>query len=487
MTRVVLVVAALLAMAAGGVGTGYWLGQQQPAMQISAVAPLAAQEPKLRKILYYQDPTEKPDYSAEPKKDAEGRDYVPVYEEEEPAAQATTSAPAAPASKDRKILFYRNPMGLPDTSPTPKKDWMGMDYIAVYEGEDQDDGSAVVKVSIDRVQRLGVRTEPVARRNLMQPVRAVGTVKFDERRLAVVSTKFEGWIEKLLVNSTGEAVRRGQPLMQVYSPELVQAQQEYAIGWSMLRSLPPDADADARRTAQAFVNGALQRLRNLDFPDDELQRLRRDGTVSRAITLRAPSAGIVLEKMAVEGMRFMPGELLYRLADISTVWVLAEVFEQDLGLISIGQTATVSLKAYPNRTFPARVAFIYPTIERETRTARVRLEMPNTDGAFKADMYAEVEVAAPVGVANSMAVPDSAIIDSGTRQAVLVELGEGRYEPRDVQLGAKADGYVEVREGVKEGERVVVSANFLIDAESNLRAALRSFTAPQPTAREPPK
>lgn len=475
MTRVVVMAAALIAVAAGGVGAGHWLGRQGAPVTTTAAAPSAVQAPE-RKILYYQDPTGKPDYSAEPKKDAEGRDFVPVFEEEEPAAAA--SSKAQPTGKNRKVLYYRNPMGLPDTSPVPKKDWMGMDYIAVYEGEEQEEGNTV-KVSLERVQRLGVRTEPVTRRSLMQPVRAVGTVQFDERRLGIVSTKFEGWIEKLLVSATGEPVRRGQPLMQVYSPDLVQAQQEYVIGLNMVRSLPPDASQEARRTAQAFVNGALQRLRNLDFPDDELQRLRRDGAASRLVTLRSPSAGIVLEKVAVEGMRFMPGEPLYRLADISSVWVVAEVFEQDLGLVAVGQTAKVVLKAYPTREFQGRISFIYPTLARETRTAKVRIELPNPEGLLRSDMYAEAVLAAPVGRSDAPAVPDSAVIDSGARQIVLVDRGEGRYEPREVRLGAKADGYVEVIEGVQPGERVVVAANFLIDAESNLKAALRGFTAPE--------
>jgi Cu(I)/Ag(I) efflux system membrane fusion protein len=457
-----------------GAGLGYWIGQKKTADVALTSDVQAAMPATERKVLYYKDPTGKPDYSAEPKKDAEGRDYVPVYEDEEKDTQTAAVAPAsAPKEAGRKgkgrILYYRNPMGLPDTSPMPKKDSMGMDYIPVYEGEESDDGSTV-KVSLDRVQRLGVRTEPVSRRNLMRPVRAVGTVQFDERRLAVVSTKFEGWIEKLHVNATGESVKRGQALMDVYSPELVQAQQEYVLAW---KAAGASTDAGARR----LIDGALQRLRNLDFPADQLQRLQREGAASRVVTLRSPFNGVVLEKKAVEGMRFMAGEPLYRIADVATVWVIAEVFEQDLANVDVGQPAKIVLKAYPDRPYQGRTTFIYPTVSRETRTAKVRIEIPNPMGEIKADMYANVEIESPVGRPDTLAVPDSAVIDSGTRQVVLVERGEGKYEPRVVRLGRKGENFTEVLDGVADGERVVVSANFLIDAESNLRAALRAFSA----------
>ncbi len=462
--------------ALGGAGLGYWIGQQKTADVALATDAQAAPATE-RKVLYYKDPSGKLDYSAGPKKDAEGRDYVPVYEDDEKDTQTATVAPKEASRKGKgRVLYYRNPMGLPDTSPGPKKDSMGMDYIAVYDGEESDDGSTV-KVSLDRVQRLGVRTEPVIRRNLMRPVRAVGTVQFDERRLTVVSTKFEGWIEKLHVNTTGESVKRGQALMDVYSPELVQAQQEYVLAWKAAGATQTSG-ASADDNARRLIDGALQRLRNLDFPADHLQRLQRDGAASRVVTLRSPFNGIVLEKKAVEGMRFMAGEPLYRIADVSTVWVIAEVFEQDLANVDIGQSAKVVLKAYPDRSYQGLTTFVYPTVSRETRTAKVRIEIPNPTGEIKADMYANVEIESPVGRPDTLAVPDSAVIDSGTRQVVLIERGEGKYEPRVVRLGRKGENFIEILDGVTADERVVVSANFLIDAESNLRAALRAFSAP---------
>lgn len=481
MKRILLQGVILTAVAAGGVAIGLSLERigvslpRQGAM-VDIAPPATAALPTERRILYYKDPTTGTDFSAEPKKDAAGRDYIAVYEDEEesldpkPAATETAKGP-------RRIRFYRNPMGLPDTSPVPKKDWMGMDYIPVYEDGLEETNDNTVKVSLDRVQRLGVRTEAVQRRDLMRPIRAVGTVQFDERRITVISTKFEGWIEKLRANATGETVRRGDPLMQVYSPDLLLAQEEYAA----LQRLMKEHESSATGTHDAtrrLIDGASRRLGYLDFPADEMRRLAKGGQPGRTVTIRAPFNGVIVEKMAFEGARFMPGEPLYRIADNSQMWVIAEIFEQDLANVRVGQTADVRVDAYPDRTFTGRVAFIYPTVGRETRTARVRVEIPNPAGALKADLYANVSLAAPVG-RDAIAVPDSAVINSGTRQIVLVERGEGRFEPRVVRLGAKADGYYEILEGLAGDERVVVAATFLIDAESNLQAALRAFTQPE--------
>jgi membrane fusion protein, copper/silver efflux system len=390
----------------------------------------------------------------------------------------TANAPTEAPDGKGKILYYRHPMGLPEISYEPKKDSMGMDYIPVYENEAA--GSAdTVQVSLDKVQKLGVRTEPAMLRDVMRTVRAVGTVQLDERSMATVTTKFEGWIEKLHVNTTGQPVQRGQPLMEVYSPDLVVAQQEYLIAWNTLLRLQ-GASAESRASAQRFVDAALQRLRNWDISESQLERLRVQGTASRRLTIFSPAGGHVMEKMVVQGMRVMPGEPLYEIADLSTVWLVADVFEQDLGLIHIGETVRMSVNAYPGETFTGTVSFIYPAIAAETRTAKVRIEIPNPNDRLKPDMYATLEIAAPVGATQVVSVPESAVLDSGTRQAVLIERGEGRYEPRLVKLGARADGVVEVREGLSAGEKVVVSANFLIDAESNLQAALRAFVADAP-------
>ena len=460
---------------------GFW----RPVVATDA-APIRAANasPVERIILYYRDAMGKADYSPVPKKDSMGMDSIPVYEDEQasetpPAAPAAAhDQPAAPANAKSRILYYRNPMGLPDTSPAPKKDPMGMDYVPVYEGDEPDDAGSV-KIGLAKVQRLGVRTEPAALRSLARTIRATGTVQADERSLSVVSTKFEGWIEKLHVNATGQAVRKGEALMEVYAPELVAAQQEYLLARQALVEIGATG-TDARAGASGLVEASLRKLRNWDLSEDQIGRLRRDGTASRLMTLRAPAAGIVLEKAAVAGMRFMPGEALYRLADLSTVWLVAEVFEQDLGSVRQGQTVRTTVAAYPGEAFAGTVAFIYPTLSRETRTGKIRVDVPNRDARLKTDMYATLEVAVPLGQGPVLAVPDSAVLDSGTRQAVLVDRGEGRFEPREVKLGARADGYTEIRGGLASGESVVVGANFLIDAESNIKAALRGFAEPAP-------
>ncbi|MGE0853176.1 MAG: efflux RND transporter periplasmic adaptor subunit [Hyphomicrobiaceae bacterium] len=369
-----------------------------------------------------------------------------------------STAEAADAStgpcNGKPAKFYRNPMGAPDTSPVPKKDSMGMDYIAVCEDADAPQDSSIVKVSLDRVQRLGVRSAAVEERPLARVVRSFASVQYDERRQVVVAPKFGGWIEKLFVNATGDVVTAGQPLFEVYSQELNVLQQEWAL---------------AGRSGYAS-----DKLRNLDYPEREMERLRR-GERPRTVSIPSPAAGTVVEKMAVEGMRFRPGETLFRIVDTRTMWVLAEVYEQDLGFVKVGDTARVAVNAWPDRPFEGKVAFIYPNVGKDSRTARLRIEVANPDGLLRADMAATVEIEAPLG--RALAVPESAVIDSGRRQVVLVERGEGRYQPVAVKLGARVPGYVQVLEGLAPADRVVTSATFLIDAESNLRAALASFAA----------
>ncbi|MBF0190782.1 MAG: efflux RND transporter periplasmic adaptor subunit [Magnetococcales bacterium] len=423
-----------------------------------------------RKILYYRNPMGQPDTSPTPKKDSMGMDYIPVYADDAPPPPAVT-----PAKAERKILYYRNPMGQPDTSPTPKKDSMGMDYIPVYADDAPPPEAAnAVRINLDKVQKLGVRTETATRNPVTRSIRAVGTVTVDERRLHVVNLKYEGWIEKLHADVTGQNVRRGQPLMQVYAPALVQAQQEYLATMRAGEALR-EADPETRRTATDLAESALTRLRNWDLSDGQIQRLREQQTASRTLSIPSPVSGVILEKNAIQGMRFMPGEMLYRIADLSTVWVLADVFEQDMGLVQVGQSAEVTLTAMPGKRFHGKVAFMNPTLSAETRTIKVRIELANPDGALRPALFAAVQLQTP-GHVSVLSVPDSALLDSGSRQVVLVERGEGLYEPRPVRIGAKGNGYVEILEGLTEGEKVVVRANFLIDAEANLRAALGHFS-----------
>ena len=398
---------------------------------------------------------------------------------------AVSANPANPAAavdagkKERKLLYYRNPMGLPDTSPTPKKDPMGMDYIAVYEGED--DGGAEpasananqVRISTEKIQKLGVRTEVAALRVLDKTVRAAGRVEPDESRTFAISPKFEGYVERLYVNVTGQPVGKGQVLFEAYSPELVAAQREYAIAAQGVAALK-DAGQATQSGMQQLAESSLARLRNWDVSDEQLRTLAASGEARRTLTFRSPVSGIVTEKKALQGMRFMPGEELYQVTDLSSVWVVADIFEQDIGLLKQGVKARVTINAYPGKVFEGKVSYVYPTLKPETRTVPVRIELPNPGLMLKPSMFAQVEVTV-AGRAPAVTVPLSAVIDSGTRQIVLVQQGEGRFEPRAVKLGMRSEMSVEVLDGVSEGEAVVVSANFLIDAESNLKAAVGGF------------
>ena len=434
----------------------------------STVASSVAVSPALAQTsddpIYYRDPDGRPLYSLTPKKTPDGRDYRSVPASADISFEDASAPEAAPtAPMDRKIKYYRNPMGLPDTSPTPKKDSMGMDYIPVYESEESDDG--LVKLSLGKIQRTGVKSEAASPRVIRTIIRAPGTVQLDERRVSVISMRSESWVQKVANVTTGTRVIKGQPLMEIYSPSISSASAEYI------------ATINSKTTggAGAYGRGSRQRLMNLDVPDAVIAAMEKSGSIPIAIEWLAPRDGIVLERNAVEGMRAQPGDVLFRVADISVVWALIDVAERDLGALSIGQLVIVRAKSYPGREFIGKISVIYPQVNRDTRTSRIRIELSNPDSVLLPDMYVDAEIDTG-SLQPVLAVPDTAILDTGSRQAVFVDKGQGRFEPRDVKLGHRGGGYVEVREGVAEGESVVVSANFLIDAESNLKAALKGFS-----------
>jgi Cu(I)/Ag(I) efflux system membrane fusion protein len=490
MSRMAWTAVVFVALAAGG--GGYWAGQGElklPALDASGIGLTALIEtarthlgmdqpppaPATRPaptgpVVYYQDPGGKPFYSLEPKRTEDGRDYRAVHASEDvsfddkPAAAAEASA--SPDKGAKRILYYRNPMGLPDTSPVPKKDSMGMDYIPVYEGED--DGSTVT-VSPGKLQRTGVRSEVVERRRLELPVRAPGALAEDERRISVVSVRSEAFIENVENVTTGDHVRRGEPLLRLYSPEIAAAGAQY---------LSTVADGGAQPGGRLVLDGARRRLENLGVSAEVLAEIERTRKVPLTITWTAPRDGVVVERSVSDGMRAMAGDVLFRIVDHSVMWVLADVTERELALIREGQSATVRVRGLPGRDFAGTVARIYPHLASETRTARVRIELANPDGILRPAMYADVEFATgsqtPV-----VAVPDSALIDTGTRQVAILDKGEGKFEPREVKVGIRGSGFTEIRDGVAEGDRVVVSANFLIDAESNLKAALQGMSTPE--------
>lgn len=408
------------------------------------------------KILFYRNPMGELDVSPTPKKDSMGMDYIPVREQ--PVQKSSEAQPASDGTAKGKPLYYRNPMGLPDISYEPKKDSMGMDYIPVYE--EAQTAANVVTVSLDKVQKLGVMTAPVAEKQLSRAIRAVGTVQPDESRQIAVSTRFDGWVEKLYVAKTGDQVDRGQKLLEISSPDLRAAQRNYLT---------------ALKQSPELLQVAMERLQNQGISKAQIAELQDLRAVPTTTGIYASGSGQVVEKSVIQGAWVKAGDLLYRLLDLKHVWVVAEVYERDLSSVRPGQSATISFTTYPGKTFRGAVSFIYPEISGVTRTAKVRIELDNGDLLFRSGMYADVDIATNLTANVALAVPESAVLDDGQTQTVLVALGEGKFEPRPVHLGARADGQAEVLSGLQAGENVVVSANFLIDAESNLQAALRSF------------
>lgn len=402
----------------------------------------------------------KNDFSPEPRKTADGRDYLPVYEDEEASFK---EAKPAKSQLGRKILYYRNPMGLQDVSPVPKKDSMGMDYVPVYDGEDE--GGPAIKLSPGKLQRTGVRSEQVSRRVLITSIRASGVVQADEHRQTVVALRFDAFLNGLEHVTTGSHVRKGEPLMRVYSSVLSAASAEFVtdLGIRDTGTLP------AKR-------GTRQRLENLGVPEEIIKQIEASRQGSLTVTWPAPQDGYVVEHNVVEGMQAKAGDILFRIADLSVVWVLADVAERDLGLIASGQTVTVTPRGYPGRTFTGKIGLIYPVLNKETRTARVRIELANPEGILRPNMYADAVIESGSS-GQVLAVPDSAVINSGARQIVIVDKGDGRFEPRTVRTGVRGNGYAEIKDGISEGDKVVTAANFLIDAESNLRAALQGLAA----------
>ena len=457
MSRAVFTSAAVAALIAAAGGFIAGRAQHPPAETSMAVVTQAAAQSGGTPV-YYQHPDGKPSYSLTPMKTPDGRDYRGVPADADLSFEEASAPEAAPA--DRKIKYYRNPMGLPDVSPTPKKDSMGMDYLPVYEGDESDDGS--IKLSAGKIQRTGVKSEPAAPRVIRTIIRAPGTIQLDERRASIVSLRFEGFVDSVENVTTGDHVHKGQALMRVYGPSLSAAAAEY------LSVLNGSLGSQA-------LKGARRRLENLSVPEKVIVEIERTRELPPSVPWLAPQDGEIIERAAVNGMRAGPGDVLFRIVDHQVVWVLVDVAERELDRIAIGQTVDVHPRAFAHRTFSGKVTLIYPHLNAQTRTARVRIELPNPDELLRPEMYVDAEIntgsSEPV-----LAVPDSAVLDTGSRQAVFVDKGDGRLEPRDVKLGQRGNGYVEIREGVAEGEPVVVSANFLIDAESNLKAALKGFS-----------
>lgn len=412
-----------------------------------------------------------------------GMKLVPI----EPT-KAEPPAPVATSGGARRIAFYRSPMDPTVRSDKPAKDSMGMDFIPVYEDEVAGGGSGVagraaVTLTPERRSLLGVRSEEVRQAAIEKTVRAVGTVAADERRTAHIHAKFEGYVERLYVDFTGMLVKKGDPLLSIYSPELMATQQEYLLALKAQRQLAQSQMPSVVQGSADLLEAAKERLRLWDISAADIAEIERTGTVRRALDLHAEVNGFVVVKNVVQGMRIMPTDTLFEIADLSRVWMMADVYDSDISAVRVGSVADITVSSLPGRHWNGTVTFVSPTVDEKTRTIKVRIEVDNRSGALKPDMFGDVLLKTSSGT--GLVVPDSAVIDTGDRTLVFLDRPDGSIVPRQVQLGLRlADGY-QVLSGLTKGDRVVTAANFLLDSESSLKAALSAVTSAPSPVREP--
>jgi Cu(I)/Ag(I) efflux system membrane fusion protein len=372
----------------------------------------------------------------------------------------------------RKPLYYRSPMNSKETSPTPKKDSMGMDYVPVYaedlKVEQPVTGFATVRIDPERQQLIGLTTAPASRGPIGGVIRTVGKIAVDETRVRHINVKVAGFVEEIFVDFVGKPVAKGARLFSLYSPELVSAQSEYLLALDTRRALMKGG-SEVTGSGEELVAAARERLKLWDIPDAEIAELERTRQPKKALTLYSPISGVVTQKSVVQGMRVNPGDMPYEVTDLSEVWVLADAYELDLPRVRVGLHATFTSKATGN-SYEGRVAFIDPLLDPKTRTAKVRMTFSNSKGELRPETFGEVVLQTPAR--DAVRIPADAVVNSGTKQVVFLSLGDGKFEPREVRAGVSDGNQVEVKEGVQEGDFVVTRANFLIDSESRLKAAL---------------
>ena len=453
----------LLAVGAGGAGTYYWMTREtlHGHPETAPAGKPAAEEKQYTCPMHPFIVTDQP--GACP---ICGMALVPVK-------SSAAAAGVGGEKKERKVKYWVAPMDPNYRSDKPGKSPMGMDLVPVYEEEGGEMGT--IQVDPNTMQSIGVRTAPVAVGELVKTIRTVGRVTYDERRIRTVNAKIGGWIEKLHVSTTGEEVRKGAPLIELYSPDLVSAQQEYLIASRHIREVGNSPFPDVVKSAQDLLESARKRLSYWDITDAQVAELERTGTVRKTLVLHSPFDGVVVNKAAFDGTKVMPGMELFRIADLSRVWVQGDIYEYELPWLTVGVPAAVTLDYLPGKTYRGRVTYVYPYLEGKTRTATIRVELANPGGVLKPDMYAHIELRPRVGK-RTVLVPSEAVIRSGIRNVVFVAKGEGRFEPREVELGLEGEeGAVQVLSGLAGGDNVVVSSQFLLDSESSLKEALKKF------------
>jgi RND family efflux transporter MFP subunit len=401
-----------------------------------------------------------------------GMKLVPMQNQASPDA-AAKGEPTP--KKERKILYWTDAMNPGARYDKPGKAPDGMDLVPVYEEEPAGavgqgvPGYAPVKIPTERLQMMGVTTEKARVMDLDQSIRTVGIITADETRISHIHTKFEGFIEQIYVNFVGQQVRIGQPLFSVYSPELVATQKEYILALQA-RDRWEKSGTEVRLPGVDLVEAARQRLSLWDISPDQIAHIEKTREPIRALTIYSPVTGIVSAKTAVQGNRVMPADTLYDITDLSSVWVLADLYEINVRFVKIGDPAAISLSYDPGRVFKGQVSYIDPNVDEKSRTIKVRIILANSSGALKPDMYTEVVLGGQLG--HGIAVPESAVMGTGEREIVFIARGDGLFEPREIKTGVKVRGYYEIKKGVAAGEDVVTGANFLLDSESKLKAAI---------------
>ena len=392
-----------------------------------------------------------------------------------------TKAPDVPSepepAAERKIMYWRAPMDPTYISDKPGKSPMGMDLIPVYEDEEETVVPGAIRIDPVFVQNIGVQSELVRRADIPFTIRTVGTLTYDDSQIAWVNTKYEGWIETVYVNYVGETVEEGQELFEIYSPELVTTQKEYLQALDYAVRMESSGYPEISRRARSLLEAARERLRYWDISEEQIEAIATTRELRRTLAVVSPVSGIVVEKMdqALEGMFVSTGMNLYKLVDLSTIWLTANVYENQMPWLRVGSRARIEFPHDPGRTYTGRVRYLFPYFDEKTRTMKVSVELANPGGELRAEMYANVTFDVP-SVTNVVAVPEEAVIHSGERNVVVLDRGNGTFQVREVSLGVNGGGLWEIREGVSEGDRIVVSAQFLIDSESNLKEAIRKLT-----------
>jgi Cu(I)/Ag(I) efflux system membrane fusion protein len=386
-------------------------------------------------------------------------------------------AAPAPPTAGRKKTMYRSTMNPNEVSDKPGKDSMGMDMVAFEleesAGQQTPKGLAAVSITPAARDRMGLTLGVVEKRLLLHEVRTSARIVADETRLFKVTTKTEGWVDKLLVNVTGQEVKKGDPLLTIYSPQLVSAQQEYLMAMRNVKSLAQGKDDTALRGAATLLDSTLRRLQFWDVSDDQIKRLEQTGQVEKNLTLSAPASGHVIEKNVLAGQKIMPGDSLLVVADLTHVWGDADVYQSDIPYVKAEMPAELTIPYWEGKTFKGTVTFISPTLDPQTRTMKARLEIHNPDLLLKPDMYANARLSYSLG--ETLAIPEAAVMRTGERTYAFKEAAGGKLLPVEIKIGPRADGYFQLISGLEEGDKVVTSANFLVDSESSLKAALEAM------------